>query len=67
MKSKQAINMQIFAVFDVSVGSYCNHNPNSGTDTFYMVTSDNFKQAGIQFLVYLLQMINTSGLHTMQW
>ena len=67
MKGKQAINMQIFAVTEVSVGSYCNRNPNSGTETFCIVTSDNFKQSRIQCLVDMLQMINSFGLYTLQW
>ena len=67
MKRKQAINMQIFAVSEVSSGSYCNCNSNSGTEHFYMVICDNFKQLRIKCLVYLLQMINTSGLHAVQW
>ena len=29
---KLAINMQIFAVWEVSGGSYCNRNTNSGTE-----------------------------------
>ena len=66
MKSKQAIHMQIFAVSEVSRGSYCSGNPNSGTETFYMVTCDNIKQSKIQCLVFLLQMINSPGLHTVQ-
>ena len=67
MKMKQAINMQIFTVSEVSDGSYCNRNPNSRTETFYMVTCGNFKQSRIQCLVYLLQMINSFGLHTVKW
>ena len=42
-------------------------NPYSGTETFYTVTYENFKQRKIQCLVYLLQMINNSGLHAVQW
>ena len=64
MKRKQAIIIQILAVSEVSVGSYCNRNPNSGTDTFYVVTCDKFKQSRSQCLAYLLQMINSSGLYT---
>ena len=45
MKRKQAINMQIFAVSEVSGGLHCNHNPNSGAENFYMVTCDKFKQS----------------------
>ena len=41
-------------------------NPNSGTETFYMVTCDNFKQSRIQCLIYLLQ-LNSSGLYPVQW
>ena len=33
IKGKLAINMQISAVFEVSGGSYCNRNENSGTET----------------------------------
>ena len=61
MKRKQAIIIQIFAVSEVSVGSYCNRNPNS-----YVVTCDKFKQSRSQCLAYLRQMINNSGLHTAQ-
>ena len=56
--------MQIFSVSEVSDGSYCNHNPKDGTETFYIVTCNNFKQLRIQCLVYLLQIMNSSGLHT---
>ena len=33
IKWKLAIKMQIFAVSEVSDGSYCNRNENSGTET----------------------------------
>ena len=59
--------MQMLAVSEVSSGLYCNRNPKNGTETFYMVTCDNFKQLRIQCLVYLPQMIKTSGLHAVQW
>ena len=42
LKRKQATNIQIFAVSEVSGR---NRNPNSGTETFSMVTCDDFKQS----------------------
>ena len=33
IKKTLAINMQIFAVSEVSGGSYCNRNADSGTET----------------------------------
>ena len=59
--------MQIFSVSEVSGGSYCNHNPKDGIETFYTVTCNNFKQSRIQCLVYLLQIMNSCGLHIVQW
>ena len=56
--------MQILSVSEVSGGPYVNRNPNNGTDPFYILTRDNFKQSRIQCIFYLLQMINSSGLHT---
>ena len=54
MKRKLVINIQAFAVSEVSGGSYCNFNANKGTETFYMIICDNVKQSKIQCLVYLL-------------
>ena len=61
-KRKQATNLKIFVVSDVSGGSYCNRNPNSRTKAFYMITCNNFKFSRNQCLIYLLQMIKSSGL-----
>ena len=56
VKRKLAINMQIFAFYEVSGGPYCNRDGNSGSETyvanFYMVTCDNYKQSRIQCLIY---------------
>ena len=66
MKRKQTINMHIFTVFENSGGLYRNRNPNSVIETFYMVSCDNFKQLRIKCLIYVLQIINSSGLHAVQ-
>ena len=34
IKRKLAINVQIFAISEVSGGPYCNGNVNSGTETY---------------------------------
>ena len=65
--------MQIFAVSEVSGGPYCNCNLNSGTETnaadliLHISSSDNFKQSRNRCLVYLMQMINSGGLHAVKW
>ena len=58
MKRNLAINMQIFAVFEVFGGPYCNRNVSNSTETyaanlkFCMVTCDKLKQSTIQYLFY---------------
>ena len=65
-------------VSKVSGGPYCNRNVNSGAKTyavnliFYMVTCDNFNiqefsASLLQMTNNLLQMIDSCGLHTIQW
>ena len=57
------MNMYIFAVSEVSGGSYCNRNANSETEIHAAFD----KQSRIQCLIYLLQMINSCELHIVQW
>ena len=70
--------MQIFAVSEVSGGPYCNCNLNSRTETnvadlifmCQLVTTSNSQEIGVLFIcckVYLLQMINSGGLHAVKW
>ena len=70
---KLAINIQIFAVSEVSGGLYYNRNANSGTETdvatlifiWKPVTTSDSQE--FRALFDLLQMINSCGLHIVQW
>ena len=72
-KRKLAINMQIFAVSEVSGGPYCNRNVNSGTETcatnliliWQLVITSNSPEFSACFI--LLQIIYSRGLYTIQW
>ena len=65
--------MQIFAVSEVSGGSDCNRNANSGTETdvaklifiWKPVTTPDSQE--FRALFDLLQRINSCGLHIVQW
>ena len=62
--------MHTFAVCEVSGGSsyyvIILQTVELKIISFYMVARDNFKQSRIQYPVYLQQMINSFGLHTVQ-